>query len=925
MKYIKLLLLFLLLAEVQTTFAQNWTVTGSYAYDMTVTAVLNADCMELTNPSNQLAAFVNGEVRGVTLSSVVVKGRYVALLTIRSNVASSESVSFKIYNSETDKVIDASTRIIFQDDAVYGTPSDPYEIITNYTPTKLTLATNSAQESEGVTLITSMNVKDLDLGDTHTFTLVSGLGSTDNAKFTISDNMLFSKGAVNYDIQNKYKIRIQATDNRGCYMSDTFTILLIDRNFSPTDITISNLTVNENVPVGTIIGSITSADIDKSEVFTYALVSGAGSDDNNMFKIDGNSFITNALFDYETKTTYTIRMQTKDSGNNTFEKVVLLNVKNVNDNPVIKNKTLTVDEKAFYGTVLGKITALDEDVSQTLTYSFDTSIPSQSIFGINTASGEITLLSNTLNYRTTQSYSLKVVATDNGIPNLTDTAMLTIIVLYQNYPPTNISLSNTSINENDAVGTFIANFSTFDKNTEDVFTYALVGGLGSDDNGSFNIVGGSLFTKSSLDYEVKVLYTIRIQTKDLYDALFEKSFVIHVTDVNEKPQLYDQLMTINEDAQIGTLLGKIVATNEETYQVLSYNILSDGAPQTTFSINNQTGEIHLQATLDYALHKSYTFKVVVLDGGKPSLSDTARIQIVVVDKNYPPTDLSINNDIVNENKPANSFVGVFSCVDEDLGEVFTYSLVNGLNSSGNSKFSIIGDSLFARVAFNYELNSSYSIRVQTKDSAGNILEKEFVIYVNDLNERPVLSDLIIGVDENSTAGTIIGKITASDEDENQQLTYSIVNRGVQNIISLNLTNGDITLVSNTLDYEKVKSYSFEVVTLDNANPSLSDTATLIINVLDVIENKLESVDYVSANADGKNDYWLIGNVELYSDYKLMIFDANGIMVYNVDSGYDNSWNGTYHGSLLPIGTYYYVLSNNNDGSKNFKGTITLVR
>ncbi len=913
------------MAEVQTSFAQNWTVTGSYAYDMTVTAVLNANCMELANPSNQLAAFVNGEVRGVALSSVVVKGRYVALLTIRSNVASAESVSFKIYNSETDNVIDASTRIIFQDDAVYGTPSDPYEIKTNYTPTNLTLATKSAQESEGITLISSMSVKDLDVGDTHTFALVSGLGSTDNAKFSISGNMLFSKGAVNYDIQNKYNIRVQATDNRGCFVSDTFTILLIDRNFPPTDITISNLSVNENVPVGSIIGSITSTDIDKSEVFTYALISGVGSDDNNMFKIDGNFFITNALFDYETKTTYTIRIQTKDSGNNTFEKVVLLNVKNVNDNPVINNKTLSVDEKAFYGTVLGKITASDEDVSQTLTYSFDTSTPSQSIFGINTTSGEITLLSNTLNYRTTQSYSLKVVAKDNGLPSLTDTAMLTIIVLYQNYPPTGISISNTSINENVAVGTFIGDFETFDNNTEDVFTYAFVGGLGSDDNGSFKIVGGSLFTKSSLNYEVKVLYTIRIKTKDLYGATFEDSFVIHVVDVNEKPQLHDQLMTINEDAQIGTLLGTIVATNEEPYQVLSYYILSDGAPQTAFNINSQTGEIHLQATLDYSLNKSYTFKVVVLDGGKPSLSDTASIKIVVVDKNYPPTELSISNDIINENKPANSIVGVFSCLDEDLVEVFTYSLVNGLNSSGNSMFSIKGDSLFARVTFNYELKSSYSIRVQTKDSGGNTIEKEFVIYVNDLNERPVLSDLIIGVDENTTSSKIIGKMTASDEDENQQLTYSIVNRGVQNIISLDFINGDIALVSNTLDYEKVKSYSFEVVASDNANPSLSDTATLIINVLDVIENKLESVDYVSANADGKNDYWLIENVELYSDYKLMIFDANGIMVYKVDNGYDNSWNGTYHGSLLPIGAYYYVMSNNSDVSKNFKGTITLVR
>ena len=61
-------------------------------------------------------------------------------------------------------------------------------------------------------------------GDRFTYTLVSGTGSTDNAKFTIAGNQL--KAAASFDFEKKktYTIRVRVTDAAGLSFEKTFTI-----------------------------------------------------------------------------------------------------------------------------------------------------------------------------------------------------------------------------------------------------------------------------------------------------------------------------------------------------------------------------------------------------------------------------------------------------------------------------------------------------------------------------------------------------------------------------------------------------------------------------------------------------------------------------------------------------------------------------
>lgn len=98
---------------------------------------------------------------------------------------------------------------------------------------------------------------------------------------------------------------------------------------APTNISLGNNTVAENLPAGTAVGTLATTDVDPQDTFTYSLVTGTGSDDNSHFKIVGNQLRTRGAFDYETQNVYQIRIQTSDSEGLTRQKRFLVQVDNV--------------------------------------------------------------------------------------------------------------------------------------------------------------------------------------------------------------------------------------------------------------------------------------------------------------------------------------------------------------------------------------------------------------------------------------------------------------------------------------------------------------------------------------------------------------------------------------------------------------------
>ena len=101
---------------------------------------------------------------------------------------------------------------------------------------------------------------------------------------------------------------------------------LVVANSDPTDIALSEDTVAENKPTGTVVGTFSTTDPDAGDSHTYSLVAGTGGDDNASFSIDGNQLKTVEVFDYETQSSYAIRVEADDGNGGTYEEPFTITV-----------------------------------------------------------------------------------------------------------------------------------------------------------------------------------------------------------------------------------------------------------------------------------------------------------------------------------------------------------------------------------------------------------------------------------------------------------------------------------------------------------------------------------------------------------------------------------------------------------------------
>ncbi|MDQ3106883.1 MAG: Ig-like domain-containing protein, partial [Actinomycetota bacterium] len=232
----------------------------------------------------------------------------------------------------------------------------------NDPPTAIGLADAAVDENSPIgTVVGSFTTADVD--DTvHTYSLVAGAGSTDNASFTIDGAQLKTAAIFDRETKSGYTVRVRSTDAGGLTFEQAFTITVTDVNDAPTDIAISNSTVAENAGTNAAVGTFTTTDPDAGATHTYTLVAGAGDTDNSAFNISGDALRANASFDFETRASYTVRVRTTDSGGLTFEEAFTVTVTDANEAPTdIALSNSTIAENADPAATVGTLTTSDVD------------------------------------------------------------------------------------------------------------------------------------------------------------------------------------------------------------------------------------------------------------------------------------------------------------------------------------------------------------------------------------------------------------------------------------------------------------------------------------------------------------------------------------------------------------------------------------
>jgi hypothetical protein len=119
-------------------------------------------------------------------------------------------------------------------------------------------------------------------------------------------------------------VRVRSTDPGGLSTEKAFTILVEDVNESPQAIELSATMVSENVPVGTVVGGLTTTDPDTPGGFTYTLVDGTGNADNGEFQIVDDQLLTAGALDYEAQSTYSVRIRTTDAGGLSWDQAFVI-------------------------------------------------------------------------------------------------------------------------------------------------------------------------------------------------------------------------------------------------------------------------------------------------------------------------------------------------------------------------------------------------------------------------------------------------------------------------------------------------------------------------------------------------------------------------------------------------------------------------
>jgi hypothetical protein len=227
----------------------------------------------------------------------------------------------------------------------------------------------------------------------------------------------------------------------------SFTITF-STNRSPTDITLSNNTVNENV-TNLVIGTLTTADLDVVDTHDYSFVNLLDKYDPNknafnFFTITGNVLSWKASPNFElVGGRYPIRIRSTDKRTPqagirqaSIVKDFEIIVNDVNEAPLdITNSRGGVQENRGQGTFVTSLAAVDPDQSQSLTFSL---VPGTG----DTHNETVELRGNSLfsigryNFETTPTLSFRVRATDNGNPVQSLEKVITVPVLNRNDPPT---------------------------------------------------------------------------------------------------------------------------------------------------------------------------------------------------------------------------------------------------------------------------------------------------------------------------------------------------------------------------------------------------------------------------------------------------------------------------------------------------------
>ncbi len=362
--------------------------------------------------------------------------------------------------------------------------------------------------------------------------------------------------------------------------------------------------------------------------------------------------------------------------------------------------------------------------------------------------------------------------------------------------------------------------------------------------------------------------------------------------------------TIFENQPAGTLAGTLSAASADPNEIYTYTLVAGAGSTDNASFSIRGNQLLTAKSLDYEQKATYSVAIRATNQYGLYLDQTLTLQIN--DVNEAPTLAAVADQQVCA-APANQAIALSGITP---GPETAQTTDLNVSSSNPALFSNLNVSSVSGSAatLSYQLAGTGTavVTVTVKDNGGtanggiNSFNQTFTITANELPVAAVSSD----------KGTQISK----------GQTVTLTAAGGSNYRWDITPNVSGTSNSAVISVRPAQTTTYHVTT-NNAS-GCSSTASITINVADDYA-ALHPANILTPNGDGKNDTWVIKNIDLYPNNTVSVFDKGGRKLMEV-KGYNNDWDGSYRGSPLAEGTYYYVIDFG-PGLAPLKGFITILR
>ncbi|NXK88211.1 CADH9 protein, partial [Formicarius rufipectus] len=387
------------------------------------------------------------------------------------------------------------------------------------------------------------------------------------------------------------------------------------------------------------------------------------------------------------------------------ESEFIIKIHDINDNEPKFTKdlyTASIPEMSGVGTSVIQVTATDADDanygnSAKVVYSI---LQGQPYFSVDPETGIIKTALPDMSRENREQYQVVIQAKDMGgqMGGLSGTTTVNITLTDVNNNPPRFPQSTYQFSSPESappgtpLGRIKANDPDVGENAE--IEYSISSGDGSD---MFDIITdkdtqeGIITVKKHLDFENKVLYTLRVEATNTHpDPRFlqlgpfkDTALVkISVEDIDEPPVFSRPwyLIDVDEDAKEGSIIGQVVAQDPDIAKnVIKYSVDRHTDLDRIFNIYSGNGSLFISKPLDREETPWHNITVIATEINNPKQSNQVPVFIRILDINdHAPEFANYYETFVCENAKAGQLIQTVSAIDKDQpprGHKFFFELV----------------------------------------------------------------------------------------------------------------------------------------------------------------------------------------------------------------------------------------------------------